>query len=162
MNQKLTSVQYDKYIASSREEDNVVLSDPTSYQRLAGKLLYLTMTMPDLAFPVQVLSQFMHCPKKSDMDATLRVVRYIKETPGLGLFMPAEATTQLTDYCDSDWGACLETRRSITGYLVKFGEGLISWKSKKQEIVSRSSAEAEFRSMATCATEVTWLIGLFK
>lgn len=162
MNQKLTSVQYDKYIASSREEDNVVLSDPTSYQRLAGKLLYPTMTMPDLAFPVQVLSQFMHCPKKSDMDATLRVVRYIKETPGLGLFMPAEATTQLIDYCDSDWGACLETRRSITGYLVKFGEGLISWKSKKQEIVSRSLAEAEFKSMATCATEVTWLIGLFK
>lgn len=84
------------------------------------------MIRPDLAFPVQVLSQFMHCPKKSHVDAALRVVRYIKEAPSLGLFMPAEVTTQLTGYCDSDLGACLETRRSITGYLVKFGEGLIS------------------------------------
>ena len=56
----------------------------------------------------------------------------------------------------------METRRSVTGYLVKLGEGLISWKSKKQETVSRSSAEAEFRSMAACAAEVTWLIGLYK
>jgi len=56
----------------------------------------------------------------------------------------------------------VETRRSVTGYLVKFGGVLVSWKSKKQETVSRSSAEAEFRSMATCAAEITWLIGLYK
>lgn len=66
--------------------------------------------------------------------------------------MPAEQTTQLIAYCDSDWGPCLETRKSVTGYLVKFGEGLVSWKSKKKGTVSRSSAEVEIRSMATCAT----------
>ncbi|XP_075095179.1 secreted RxLR effector protein 161-like [Nicotiana tabacum] len=119
------------------------------------------MTKPDIAFVVQVLSQYMHCPKVSHMEATLRVVRYIKEAPGLGLIMPMGDTEQLTAYCDSDWGACVETRRSVTVYLGKFGKSLVSWKSKKQNIVSRSSAEAEFRSMAACATEITWLVGLF-
>lgn len=76
--------------------------------------------------------------------------------------MPAEQTTQLTPYCDSDWGSYLETRKSVTSNLVKFGGGLLSWKSKKQETISRSSAEAEFRSMAACAAEITWLIGLYK
>ncbi|XP_060182041.1 secreted RxLR effector protein 161-like [Lycium barbarum] len=90
------------------------------------------MTRRDLAFSVQVLSQYMHCPKVSHMEAALRVVRYVKEVPGLGLLMPAENTHQLLAYCDSDWGACLETRRSVTGYLVKLGGALISWKSKRQ------------------------------
>ena len=97
------------------------------------------MTRPDLAFSLQVLSQFMHSLKISHMEATLRVVRYVKEAPGLGLLMPANDTNKLTAYCDFDWGACVETRRSGTGYAIKFGEGLVSWKSKKQEIVSRSS-----------------------
>uniref|UniRef100_M1CJ76 Retroelement pol polyprotein n=1 Tax=Solanum tuberosum TaxID=4113 RepID=M1CJ76_SOLTU len=79
----------------------------------------------------------------------------------MGLLMPAGTTNQLMTYCDSDWGACMETRRSVTGYLVKLGGAVISWKFKKQEIVSRSSAEAEFRSMAACTTELTWLVGLF-
>ncbi|XP_055830877.1 secreted RxLR effector protein 161-like [Solanum dulcamara] len=113
------------------------------------------MTRPDLAFSVQVLSQFMHCPKESHIEAALRVVRYIKEAPGLGLLMPAKDTNKLLAYYDSDWGSCLEIRRSVTGYLVKFGGALISWKSKKRETVTRSSAEAEFRSMAHCAAEVT-------
>ena len=56
----------------------------------------------------------------------------------------------------------METRRSVTRYAIKFGEGLVSWKSKKQETVSRSSAKAVFRSMAACAAEITWLVGLYK
>ncbi|XP_070036225.1 secreted RxLR effector protein 161-like [Nicotiana tomentosiformis] len=86
------------------------------------------------------------------MKAALRVVRYIKEAPGLGLLMPAESTNKLAAYCDSDWGSCIESRRSIIGYLVKFGNAVVSWKAKKQVTMSRSSAEAEFRSMASCAT----------
>ncbi|XP_060170428.1 uncharacterized mitochondrial protein AtMg00810-like [Lycium barbarum] len=150
MNQKLTSSMYDQCIPKeSNTKENIIedqiLPDPSSYQRLVGRLLYLTMTRPDFSFAVQVLSQYMHFTKVSHMETALRVVRYIKEAPGLGLLMLAE-----------------KTRRSVTRYLVKFGGALVSWKSKKQETVSKSSAEAEFKSMATCAAEITWLLGLFR
>ncbi|XP_015057705.1 uncharacterized protein LOC107003994 [Solanum pennellii] len=157
LNQKLTSIKYDEHINNGVAEDDNILADPAKYQRLIGRLLYLTMSRPDIAFSVQVLSQFIHCPKQSHINTTLRVVRYIKEAPGLGLLMSAGENTELTTYCDFDWGGCLETRRSVTGYIVKFGGGLISWKSKKQKTVSRSSVEAEFRNMAACAAEITWL-----
>uniref|UniRef100_A0A3Q7HLH8 Reverse transcriptase Ty1/copia-type domain-containing protein n=1 Tax=Solanum lycopersicum TaxID=4081 RepID=A0A3Q7HLH8_SOLLC len=120
------------------------------------------MTRPDLSFVVQVLSQYMHSPKSSHMEAALRVVRYIKGTAGLGLFMPSNKNNEMVAYCDSDWGACVETRRSVTGYMIKLGGTLVSWKSKKQNTISRSSAEAEFRSMATTVAEIVWLKGLFK
>lgn len=142
LNKKLTSAQYDELVPGSRTENDELLTDPSQSQRLVGKLLYLTMTSPDLVFTAQLLSQFMHSPKQSHLEAALRAIRYIKEAPGLGILMRTEHTTQLTTYCDSDWGACLETRKSVIGYLVKFGGGLISWKSKKKGTVSRSSAEA--------------------
>nr|XP_016457629.1 PREDICTED: uncharacterized mitochondrial protein AtMg00810-like [Nicotiana tabacum] len=123
LNRKLTSVEYDKCIQSTSQEGDQKLKEPSCYHRLVGRLLYLTMTRPDIAFVVQVLSQYMHCPKMSYME---------------------------------------ESRKSVTGYLVKFGNALVYWKSKKQMTVSRSSADAEFRSMASCAIEVTWMIGLFK
>ena len=91
-----------------------MLDDFGKYQRLIGRLLYLTMTRPDIAFVVQVLSQFMHSPKTSHMEAVIRVVKYIKGTAGLGLFMPSSKSSELTAYCDSDWAACVESRRSVT------------------------------------------------
>ncbi|XP_015167207.1 uncharacterized mitochondrial protein AtMg00810-like [Solanum tuberosum] len=120
------------------------------------------MTRVDISFAVQVLSQFMHAPKESHMEAALRVVKYIKIAPGLGLLVPSQSSELLTTYCDSDWGTCVQTRKSVTGYLVKFGYAIVSWKSKKQETVARSSAEAEFRSMDSTVAEITWLIGLYK
>ncbi|XP_019241956.1 PREDICTED: uncharacterized protein LOC109221992, partial [Nicotiana attenuata] len=161
-NHKLTSVAFDEFMNKGETSTNVQLEDPWSYQRLVGRLLYLTMTRPDIASVVQVLSQHMHAPKQSHMEVAVRVVKYIKGTAGLGLFMPAKGNKELLAYCDSDWGSYVEKKgSSITGYIVKFGEALISWKSKKQSIVSRSSAESEFRSMAATVAEVTWLVGLF-
>ncbi|XP_070014634.1 uncharacterized mitochondrial protein AtMg00810-like [Nicotiana sylvestris] len=103
---------------------------------------------------VEVLIQYRHCPKVSHIEAALRVVRYIKEAPGLGLLIPAESTDKLVAYCDYDWGSCIASRRLVTRYLVKFGNALVSWKSKKQMTMSRSSTEVEFRSMASCAAEL--------
>ena len=88
-------------------------------------------------------------------------MRYLKGTVGQGIWLKAQSATTITCWCDSDWVACPNTRRSVTGYIVKFGDSLVSWKSKKQQTVSRSSAEAEYRSMASAVAEVTWLIGLF-
>uniref|UniRef100_A0A3Q7G248 Reverse transcriptase Ty1/copia-type domain-containing protein n=1 Tax=Solanum lycopersicum TaxID=4081 RepID=A0A3Q7G248_SOLLC len=121
-----------------------------------GKLLYLIMTRPDIAYTVQVLSQFMHRPTESQMLAAIRVIRYIKNAPGLGLFMSSTTSHQLFAYCDSVWAASSQSRKSVTGYMIKFGSSLISWKSKKQETISRSSAEAEFRSMASTVAELSY------
>lgn len=110
MNQKLTSVNYDSYGPNIEESEDELMKDSTAYQKLVGRLLFLIMTRPDIAYVVQVLSKFMHSLKRSHLDVALRVVRYIKGTPRLGLFMPARRTNQLHAYCDSYWGACLETR----------------------------------------------------
>uniref|UniRef100_A0A3Q7FM93 Reverse transcriptase Ty1/copia-type domain-containing protein n=1 Tax=Solanum lycopersicum TaxID=4081 RepID=A0A3Q7FM93_SOLLC len=158
-NLRLTSVEHDQ--ANGYVNDDV-LHDITSYQRLVGKLLYATMTRPDISYAVQTLSQFMQSPKKSHMEAATRVIRYLKGSVGQGIWLHSEPTNIITCWCDSDWAACPNTRRSITGYVIKFGESLVSWKSKKQQTVSRSSAEAEYRSMASAVSEITWLLGLFK
>uniref|UniRef100_A0A3Q7GD21 Reverse transcriptase Ty1/copia-type domain-containing protein n=1 Tax=Solanum lycopersicum TaxID=4081 RepID=A0A3Q7GD21_SOLLC len=130
-NHKLTSTVFDEFIGKNANAEDLLLDDFGKYQRLIGKLLYLTMTRPDIAFIVQVLSQYMHSPKSSHMEAALRVVRYIKGTAGLGLFMSSNKDNEMVAYCDSNWGACVETRRSVTGYMIKLGGALVSWKSKK-------------------------------
>ncbi|XP_070008186.1 uncharacterized mitochondrial protein AtMg00810-like [Nicotiana sylvestris] len=107
------------------------------------------MTRPDIAYVVQVLSQFMHKPKRTYMNAALRVIKYVKNTPGLGLLMSSHQSDNLVAFCDSDWAFCPQSRKFVTDYLVKIGNSLTSWKSKKQTTVSRSSVEAEFRSMAS-------------
>ena len=158
-NLRLTSVEHDQANGYSAD---TVLHDITSYQRLVGKLLYATITRPDISYAVQTLSQFMQSSKKSHMEAATRVIRYLKGSVGQGIWLHSEPTNIITCWCDSDWAACPNTRRSITGYVIKFGESLVSWKSKKQQTVSRSSAEAEYRSMASAVSEITWLLGLFK
>ncbi|KAL3361478.1 hypothetical protein AABB24_014391 [Solanum stoloniferum] len=161
LNQKLTSAEFDLHFPPADENDKL-LSDPGMYQKLVGRLLYLTITRPDIAFATQLLSQFMHSPKTSHMHAAMRVVRYVKNAPGLGILMNANVDNQLTAYCDADWASCPNNRKSITGYMITYGSSLISWKSKKQDTISRSSAEAEYRSLASTVAEIVWLVGLFK
>ncbi|XP_015159411.1 uncharacterized mitochondrial protein AtMg00240-like [Solanum tuberosum] len=122
-NQKLTTVGFDQHVPSTSED--LTLADPSSYQQLIGRLLYLTTTRPDIAFVVQSLSQFMYSPKKSHMEAAMRLVRYVKHEPGSGILMSATVDNLLKVYCDADWGACINSRRSITGYLVHYGSSPI-------------------------------------
>ena len=99
----------------------------------------------------------MQAPKEEHMDAAKRVVCCIKGTVGQGLFLPKNSKLQLVGYCDSDWGACPITRQSLIGYFIKLVNSPISWKTKKQNTVSRSSAEAEYRSLAQATSELIWL-----
>lgn len=161
-NLKLTTTEFDQYIPSTSNCEDSPLKDPTSYQQLIGRLLYLTTTRSDIAFAVQSLSQFMHSPKKIHMEAAMRLVKYVKHASGLDILMSTTGDDLLKVYCDIDWGACINNRRSITGYLVHYGNSPILWKSKKQATVSRSSAEAEYRAMASSVAETIWMTGLFK
>lgn len=108
----------------------------TAYQRLVGKLMYLTITKPEICFGVQVLCQFIRFPKVLHWDV-IRLVRYVKGSPRLGVLMKMDRKIVLTGYYDSYWVSCPNTKRLVTWYVVKLGDSLISWKSMKQPTVSR-------------------------
>jgi hypothetical protein len=115
-----------------------LLKEPNRYRRLIGRLIYLTVSRPDITYAIHVLSRFMHQPRKDHMEATLRVVHYLKKAPGQGLFFSLNSDFRLRAYCDSDWTGCPLTRRSTTGYCVFLGSSLISWRSKRHKTVSLS------------------------
>ncbi|KAJ9671309.1 hypothetical protein PVL29_025143 [Vitis rotundifolia] len=138
------------------------LGDPDRYRRLVGKLNYLTITRPDISFPVSVVSQFLQSPCDSHWDAVIRILRYIKSTPGQGVLYENRGHTQVVGYTDADWAGSPTDRRSTSGYCVFIGGNLISWKSKKQDVVARSSAEAEYRAMALATCELIWLRHLLR
>ncbi|KAL0418446.1 UNVERIFIED_CONTAM: Retrovirus-related Pol polyprotein from transposon RE1 [Sesamum radiatum] len=133
------------------------LPSPDRYRRLVGRLLYLGFSRPDISFAVQQLSQFLQHPREPHWDAALHLVRYLKGSSTLGLFLGTDSPLTLSAFSDSDWASCLDTRRSVTGYCVFLGGSLVSWKTKKQATVSRSSAEAEYRSMASTVCELLWI-----
>ncbi|XP_068340318.1 uncharacterized mitochondrial protein AtMg00810-like [Pyrus communis] len=130
------------------------------YQRLVGKLIYLTITRPDITYAVSIVSQFMHSPTMEHFNLVKRILRYLKGSVGRGIIMKKNASTQITGYCDADWAGNSIDRKSTTGFCTFVGGNLVSWKSKKQTVVARSSAEAEYRAMASTACELIWLKGL--
>ena len=87
----------------------------------------------------------------------IRILRYIKGTPGQGMLYEEKGHTQIVGYTDVDWASSPSDRRSTSGYCVFIGGNLISWKSKKHDVVARSSVEAEYRAMALATCELKWL-----
>uniref|UniRef100_A0A2N9HAK4 Reverse transcriptase Ty1/copia-type domain-containing protein n=1 Tax=Fagus sylvatica TaxID=28930 RepID=A0A2N9HAK4_FAGSY len=133
-----------------------LLSDPTPYRSLVGALQYATFTRPDIAFAVNRVCQFMHQPSTLHFAAAKRILRYLKGTLDKGvLFQPGPLA--LTAFTDADWAGDASDRRSTSGIVVFLGNNPITWLSKKQHTVSRSSTEAEYRSLATGAAELAWL-----
>ncbi|CAL2227734.1 unnamed protein product [Prunus armeniaca] len=116
--------------------DGTPLDDPTLYRTIVGSLVYLTITRPDIAYVVHIVSQFVSSPTTLHWAAVIRILRYLR-----GTF----------------WASDPFDRKSTTGYCIFLGDSLISWKSKKQSVVSRSSAKAEYRAMAFITAEIVWL-----
>lgn len=138
------------------------LANAEQYRRLVGRLIYLTNTRPDLCYTVHILAQFMQAPLLPHWEAALRAVRYLKGTPGQGIYLKANDTMQISIYCDSDLSACPRTRRSLSAYIAFIGESPVSWRTKKQDTVSLSSAEAEYRAMSEALKELKWLKSLLQ
>uniref|UniRef100_A0A1S4DLR9 Uncharacterized mitochondrial protein AtMg00810-like n=1 Tax=Nicotiana tabacum TaxID=4097 RepID=A0A1S4DLR9_TOBAC len=125
-NVKLTNKKYDENIGVLEGTTDEILTDPSKYQRLLKKLLYLTITRPDIAYSVQTLSQFMQKPKRSHMEAAQRVVRYVKGHPGQGILLSSRKMNTITTYCDADWAACPLTRKSDIRVAVELSVNILT------------------------------------
>jgi hypothetical protein len=99
----------------------------------------------------------MHDPREPHLTTAKRILRYLQGTLNLGLLLRHPSTSDLVVYTDADWAGCPDTRRSTSGYAVFMGDNLISWSSKRQNVVSRSSAEAEYHIVANGVAEACWL-----
>ena len=139
-----TPIEQNNKLGGKIEDDMV---DRGLYQRLVGKFIYLSHTQPDIAYAIGVVSQFMHSPHESHMEAIYRTFRYLKSTPGKEILFQKTGNIELGAYNDADLAGSIVDRRSTYGYCTFLGGNLVKWRSKKQLMVARSSAEAKFRVM---------------
>ena len=138
-----------------------LLTDTTAYRSLVGALQYMTFTRSDLSYAVQQACQFMSKPTQHNLVVAKRIFRYLKGSLHMGIHIQADPLS-LSAYCDADWAGDPIDRRSITGLVVFLGGSPITWSAKKQPTVSRSSTEAEYRSLAITTAELYWLRMLLK
>lgn len=139
------------------------VADPTLFRSIFGALQYATLTRPELSFAVNKVCQFLSNPLEDHWKAVKRILRYLSGTLHYGLLIQPASKQQplsLLGFCDADWVADPDDRRSTSGACVFLGPNLISWWSKKQQLVARSSAEAEYKSMTQLASEMLWVQSL--
>ncbi|XP_031473928.1 uncharacterized mitochondrial protein AtMg00810-like [Nymphaea colorata] len=145
-----------------KKDEGELVENVQSFQKLVGKLIYLTVTRPDISYVVSLISQFMHSPRSSHVEAAHRILRYLKRCPGKGILMKRDLALDVVGYTDADWAGDPNDRRFTSGFCTFVGGNLVTWRSKKQSVVARSSAEAEYRAMAWCTCELVWIKSLLK
>ncbi|CAL8993560.1 unnamed protein product [Prunus brigantina] len=125
------------------------------YQRLVERLIYLSLTRPNIAYAVSVSSQFIHSPSEDHMVTVMRILSYLKSAHGRSLLFKKNEHLDPKSYTDTYYA--VTDRRSILGYFTFIGGNLVMWHSKKQNVVSWSSVESEYRGIAQEICEILWL-----
>ncbi|XP_023763701.1 uncharacterized mitochondrial protein AtMg00810-like [Lactuca sativa] len=155
-------------------DDSPLLDDPSRYRQTVGALQYATLSRSDIAFAVNKVCQFMHAPTENHWAGVKRILRYLKGTIDLGLwirhntgyqlqaFSDSNWHSNLHAFSDSDWAGCPIDRRSTGGFAIYLGSNLISWFARKQKTVSRSSTESEYKAIADIVAELIWLKSLLR
>jgi len=105
--------------------------DKGTYQKLVGHLIYLCHTRSDISYAVSVVSPYMHDPRIGHMDVVYRILRYLKSSPGKGLWFKRNQHLDVEGYCDADWVSNIYDMRSTSGYCVFVGGNIVSQRSKK-------------------------------
>lgn len=146
-------------VAGSKQSlyDGVPLPDGTEYCRIVGSLQYLTLTRPDISYVIHQVSQFMHAPTDSHLQAVKHILHYLKSTVSLGLLLRPITSFILTAFSDADWARCPDDRWSTSGHCIFLSPNLISWSCKKQPTVSHFSVESEYRPLAIVAADTSWI-----
>lgn len=134
-----------------------LFSDARLYRQIVGALQYVTITRPNLSYNVNKVCQFMHSPMLLHWQAIKRILHYLKGSFTSGLYLKVPSSLRISGYTDADWASDPDDRKSTTGFCIFFSDNLVTWGSKKQNIISRSSIEAEFRSLAHTSTELLWV-----
>lgn len=162
-----TKMVDDKHVATLMSSSQVLtislgdaLHDATEYRIVVGSLQYLGITLPDITFAVNHLSQFMHKPTMLHWEAAKHVLRYLVGTANKGVFFSASTPMTLDTYSDTDWAGDRDDYAFTGAYIVYLGKQPVSWSAKKQRGVAWSSTEAEYRALTEAAAEVKWVYSL--
>lgn len=141
-------------------QDGVPIENAQLYRSTVGALQYVTVTRPELAYSVNKVCQFMQRPTDEHWKAVKRIPRYLRATMDYGIHLKKAAELSLIGFSDADWGSDPNDGRSVSGHCVFFGNNIVSWHSRKQQTVSRSITEAEYRSLIELVAEITWIQSL--
>ncbi|KAE8656940.1 hypothetical protein F3Y22_tig00116997pilonHSYRG00655 [Hibiscus syriacus] len=159
---KATSTSTPMVVSNKLQKDvGKLIEDAREFRSMVGALLYACHTRPDIVYSVSKVAQFMHEPSETHMQVAKRILRYLAGTVEYGLlFKPSREALRIVAFAEVDWGGCVDDRRSMSRHCVLLGGNMVSWSTKKQKVVSRSTMEAEYRSLADAVAEVTWIDAL--